>query len=295
MTDKHLDPAVRHEFVLLFDVTDGNPNGDPDAANQPRLDPETGHGLVTDVAIKRKIRNYVATARDDATHKIFIEAGVPLNAQMQRAYTELGLNKGTKAAKDKKKETEDNRKLAQAWMCRNFFDVRLFGAVMSTGDNDAGKVQGPVQLAFARSIDPIVPTEHAITRVTPTREGDTKETEMGSKWTVPYGLYRMHGFVSAHLAERTGVSSDDLALFYEALGAMFDLDRSAARGEMATRALHVFSHSSKLGNAPAHLLLGRIGVRRKDPSVPARSFDAYELTVPDPQELPEGVTHTQLV
>jgi CRISPR-associated protein Csd2 len=278
--------------VFLFDVTDGNPNGDPDAANQPRVDPETGHGLVTDVALKRKIRNYVGLARpDDAAYKVFVEAGVALNSHMRRAYTDLGLDSGKKKGGRK----PDDVRQAQAWMCENFFDVRVFGAVMATGDFDAGKVQGPVQLTFARSIDPVVPFEHAITRVTPTREDDTKETEMGSKWTVAYGLYRCHGFLSAHLAERTGVTGEDLALLYDALGTMFDHDRSAARGEMATRALHVFTHSSRLGNAPAHTLLETVRVARAHHDRPARNYADYTISIPDQSSLPSGITLTTLM
>ncbi len=291
MTDQHFDPTVRHEIVLLFDVRDGNPNGDPDAANQPRLDPETGQGLVTDVCIKRKIRNYVdAKCGDSATTKIFVQAGVALNSQLQRAYTALGLE----ASKGKgKTNRQDSERQAQTWMCQNFYDVRMFGAVMSTGDSGAGKVQGPAQLTFARSIDRIVPTEHGITRVAPTREGDDKETEMGSKWTVPYGLYRMHGFFSAHLAEKTGVSTDDLALLYEAVQSMFDLDRSAARGEMAVRGLHVFSHSSKLGDMPGHRVLDSVRVQRTTDDEP-RSFDAYDVTIAH-DTLAASVTHVALV
>lgn len=291
MSDRHLDPTVRQEFVFLFDVTDGNPNGDPDAANQPRVDPETGHGLVTDVALKRKIRNYIGLARpDDPACKVFVEAGVALNSHMRRAYEVLDLGSGKKKGGRK----PDDVREAQAWMCENFFDVRVFGAVMSTGDFDAGKVQGPVQLTFARSIDPVVPFEHAITRVTPTREIDTKETEMGSKWTVAYGLYRCHGFFSAHLAERTGVTSEDLALLYDALGTMFDHDRSAARGQMATRALHVFTHSSRLGNAPAHTLLEAVRVVRVGDDRPARSYADYTISIPDQSSLPAGITLTTL-
>ena len=285
----HLDPNVRHDLVLLFDVRDGNPNGDPDAANQPRIDPETGEGLVTDVCIKRKIRNYV-DARDGQSerNKIFVQAGVPLNTTLERAYTELGLE-GKKA----KGKSAENVRLAQEWMCANFFDVRMFGAVLSTGDHEAGKVQGPLQLTFGRSIDQVMPADNTITRVVATRAADEKDTEMGGKWTVPYGLYRMHGFFSAHFAERTGVTTDDLALFFDALQGMFDLDRSAARGEMALRGLQVFSHSSKLGDAPAHTLTERVLVTRRDASRPARAFADYEVSVPS--ELPTGVTLTALV
>ncbi len=287
--DNHLNPSVRHDIVMFFDVRDGNPNGDPDAANQPRFDPETGHGLVTDVCIKRKIRNYVdALDGEGARNKIFIQAGKPLNATLERAYTTQGLE-----GKKEKGKSADNVRLAQAWMCENFFDVRMFGAVLSTGDHQAGKVQGPVQFTFARSVDPVMPADNTITRVVATRVGDDKETEMGGKWTVPYGLYRMHGFFSAHFAERTGVSVEDLEMLYAALCGMFDLDRSAARGEMALRGLYVLSHESKLGEAPAHSLTEQIVVRRKNDASPARKFSDYEVRTPS--ELPAGVSMTAVV
>lgn len=284
-----LDPAVRHDLVLLFDVADGNPNGDPDAANQPRIDPETGHGLVTDVCIKRKIRNYVdARCGLEEGTKIFVQAGEALNSKLARAYKHLGFDgKGAKKGVDR--ETVQQ---AQAWMCANFYDVRMFGAVLSVGDHPAGKVQGPLQLTFGRSVDPIVSLDVAITRVTKTREDDS--TEMGSKWNVPYGLYRMHAFYSAHLAERTGASADDLALFLAAVQGMFDLDRSAARGLMSLRGLYVFSHASKLGEAPSHRLFEQVTVVGRDGVATPRSFDDYEVQV-DEAGLPDGVTFARVV
>src|SRR5690606_22853189 len=224
MTTAHLDPTRRHDAVLLFDVVDGNPNGDPDAGNQPRTDDETGQGLVTDVAIKRKIRDTVPLLRgDDPRYGIFVEAGHALNTRIEEA---LAANPG-------------NVSDAQRWLCEHYFDVRMFGAVLSTGTTKggAGQVRGPLQLTFARSIDPIMPTDHAITRVTQTRQADIdrgESTEMGSKWTVPYGLYRAHVFFSAPRAERTGVTSGDLETLWQAMSVMFDHDRSATRGEMKT-------------------------------------------------------------
>jgi len=282
----------RHEFVYLFDVTNGNPNGDPDAANLPRLDPETNCGLVTDVCLKRKIRNYVALEKTatggavEAGYAIYMQEKAVLNSQHKMAYEALGIKQ------EAKKLPKDEQKAGEltAWMCTNFFDVRTFGAVMTTEVN-AGQVRGPVQLAFASSVEPIVPMEISITRMAVTNERDQeKERTMGRKHIVPYGLYRAHGFISAKLAERTGFSDEDLQLLWRALVNMFEHDRSAARGEMAARKLFVFEHENAMGNAPAHILFDKISVRRNDPDsdAPARSFTDYAVTVD--QNLPAGVT-----
>lgn len=290
-------PAITHryDFVLLFDVKDGNPNGDPDAGNMPRIDPETGQGLVTDVCLKRKVRNYVLLARSGKSpFDIFVKEKAVLNQVMEEAYKSLGidLTKETENGKKRKEKGKaegsevDKGRLA---MCERYYDVRTFGAVMSTGPN-AGQVRGPVQLTFARSVDPILSLEHSITRVAVATEEEAEKQggdnrTMGRKATVPYALYRAHGFVSAALAEHvpgrraqgTGFSTDDLELLWQALEAMFEHDRSAARGMMATRALVIFEHDDKLGNAPAHKLFERVKVvssRR-----PARGFDDYEVTL----------------
>ena len=275
----------RYEFVLLYDVENGNPNGDPDAGNMPRIDPETGYGLVTDVCLKRKIRNYVEIVKGDAEgYRIYIKEGVPLNTNHEKAYTAVGLEPGKKASPD-----GVNR--ARAWMCQNFYDIRTFGAVLTVGDN-CGQVRGPVQINFSRSIDPIVQQEVTITRLTVTREEEAeKERTIGRKHIVPYALYRAEGYISAKLAndptKGTGFSEDDLALLWEALINMFEHDRSAARGKMATRKLFVFKHESDLGNAPAHKLFELIQVRRKSDANPPRSFNDYEVVVND--KLPKGV------
>lgn len=289
----------RYDFVLLFDVVDGNPNGDPDAGNLPRLDAETGRGLVTDVCLKRKVRNFVELVRgQNPQYQIFVRERSVLNQQIERAYVSSTEVQSAVEAwhawqKDKKKNPKPDRHfedLARDWMCANFFDVRTFGAVMSTGDEDsdsklkrtAGQVRGPVQLTFARSVDPIVAQEHSITRMAVTNERDLeKERTMGRKHTVPYGLYVAHGFVSAFLAEQTGFSDADLDLLWQALTDMFEHDRSAARGQMSTRGLYVFQHQSKLGNAPAHALFDRLTVRRKaDVAVP-REYSDYEVLFDD--------------
>lgn len=271
----------RYEFVLLFDVENGNPNGDPDAGNMPRIDPETSMGLVTDVCLKRKVRNYVELVKGDTEgFEIYVKEGKVLNAQHRRAYDAQGIE-----PKEKKLANEEITR----FMCRNFYDIRTFGAVMTT-DVNCGQVRGPVQLNFARSIDPIVQQEVTITRVAVTNEKDAekKEREMGRKHIVPYALYRVEGYVSAPLAERTGFSDEDLELFWEALINMFDHDHSAARGKMSTCKLFIFEHQSRLGNAPAHRLFDCIKVARKDPDSPARSFDDYEVTV-DRTSIPDGV------
>ena len=277
----------RYDFVLLFDVKDGNPNGDPDAGNMPRVDAETGHGLVTDVALKRKVRNYVGLVKDCAKpHDIYIKEKGVLERTHRAAYEAIGatgeladeVGKDDKK-KAKRKGSEDSVRKARDWICKNFFDVRTFGAVMSTGVN-CGQVRGPVQLTFARSIDPIVASEHSITRmaVATEKEADAQDGDnrtMGRKHTVPYGLYRAHGFVSAFLAKQTGFGADDLELFFKAIEDMFEHDRSAARGQMATRGLYVFKHESELGNAHAHSLFDRLTVMPNDAAMPARDFGAY--------------------
>lgn len=277
----------RYDFVLLFDVKDGNPNGDPDAGNLPRLDAETGRGLVTDVCLKRKIRNFVAmtnTADQDEDgnypalpegkrNEIYVREKAVLNRQHQRAYAKYQL---TPVEKKLPKDLQKAREVIGS-MCANFFDIRAFGAVMTTEIN-CGQVRGPIQMTFARSVQPVVTSEHSITRMAVTNEKDLeKERTMGRKFTVPYGLYRSHGFISAHLAAQTKFDEDDLELFFQSLGQMFEHDRSAARGEMTTRGLYIFKHASELGNAPAHALFDRLEVKPKAPGEVARGFDAYEV------------------
>lgn len=285
----------RYEFVLLFDVKDGNPNGDPDAGNLPRIDPETGQGLVTDVCLKRKVRNFIQLTQTERQFNVFIRERIPLNPLIAEACEECGKdpyrkkNGGWDTTKAKTRPREEIEEI-QGWLCNNYYDVRAFGAVMSTGPN-AGQIRGPVQLAFARSIERIFSSEHTITRIT---DVDKEEGEMGRKFTVPYGLYRAHGFISAPLAGQTGFSEKDLELFWEALEKMFDHDRSAARGEMASRKLFIFEHESALGNAPAHKLFDLIQVKRKDESKPVRVFTDYEVTV-DQDNLPSGVNMIERV
>ena len=315
-TDKSL--AHRYDFVLVFDVKDGNPNGDPDAGNMPRLDAESGHGLVTDVSLKRKVRNFVGLVKEqderapvdgEKRFEIYVREKAILNHQHQRAYSALNLDaapeeqapeateniatdaKKKKPAKDKRKGSADDVSQARQWMCQNFFDVRTFGAVMSTGTN-CGQVRGPVQLTFARSVEPIVALEHSITRMAVATEGEAEKQQgdnrtMGRKHTVPYGVYVAHGFVSSFLAKQTGFGEDDLELVFQALSQMFEHDRSAARGEMSTRGLYVFKHDSELGNAPAHALFDRLQVTPKEPGAVARSFDAYSVAF-DGQSLAVG-------
>ena len=310
--------AHRYDFVLIFDVKDGNPNGDPDAGNMPRLDAESGHGLVTDVSLKRKVRNFVGLVKDQAERvpepgekrfEIYVREKAILNQQHERAYSALNLapaqeekaqealelgaddGKKKKTAKDKRKGSADEVSLARQWMCQNFFDVRTFGAVMSTGIN-CGQVRGPVQLTFARSVEPIVALEHSITRMAVATEAEAEKQQgdnrtMGRKHTVPYGVYVAHGFVSSFLAKQTGFGADDLQLLWQALGQMFEHDRSAARGEMSTRGLYVFQHDSELGNAPAHALFERLQVQPQEAGAVARSFDAYAVTF-DGQSLAVG-------
>lgn len=282
----------RYDFVILFDVENGNPNGDPDAGNMPRIDPETGYGLVTDVCLKRKIRNYVETVKEnDENYRIYIKDTVPLNRSDADAIKALGISEDLKAAK--KSDPDIDRRLRN-YMCEHFYDIRTFGAVMTTfvkGALNCGQVRGPVQLSFARSVDTIIPQEVTITRVAITTEADAekKGTEMGRKYIVPYALYRAEGYVSANLARKTtGFSEDDLQLLWEAILNMFENDHSAARGKMAVRELIVFKHSSELGNAPAYKLFDAVTVQRKDPTTPARSYRDYTVTVSD--VLPEGVS-----
>ncbi len=282
----------RYDFVILFDVENGNPNGDPDAGNMPRIDPETGYGLVTDVCLKRKIRNYVEDAKEDAEgYRIYIKDQVPLQRSDGEALHYLGVDKDLKAAK-KEDPTLDVK--IRDFMCRNFYDIRTFGAVMTTfvkGNLNCGQVRGPVQLGFARSIDPILPQEITITRIAITTEADAekKGTEMGRKYIVPYGLYRAEGYVSANLARKvTGFSEEDLQLLWQAILNMFENDHSAARGKMAVRELIVFKHDSELGNAPSYRLFDAVHVQRAEGVAVARQYSDYVVTVEE--DLPAGVT-----
>ena len=299
----------RYDFVLIFDVKDGNPNGDPDAGNMPRLDAESGHGLVTDVSLKRKVRNFVGLVKEqdqrepaagEKRFEIYVREKAILNQQHQRAYAALKLDapaeetaesaaepvnadaKKKKPAKEKRKGSASDVSQARDWMCQNFFDIRTFGAVMSTGVN-CGQVRGPVQLTFARSVEPIVSLEHSITRMAVATEAEAEKQQgdnrtMGRKHTVPYGVYVAHGFVSSFLAKQTGFGDDDLELLFKALEQMFEHDRSAARGEMATRGLYVFKHDSELGNAPAHALFDRLKVTLVSKDAVARNFESYQVS-----------------
>lgn len=297
------DVERRHDFLILFDVSDGNPNGDPDAGNLPRVDPETMQGLVTDVALKRKVRDWVDALRGtEERFKIYVQnKGIALNDLHQRAYAARGLT--SKGSKQDRGDVDQ----AREWMCQNFFDVRTFGAVMTTGVN-AGQVRGPVQITFGRSVDRIAPLELSITRVAITRPEDVKivvaedgksstggkVTEMGRKAFVPYGLYRASGAVNPHFARQTGFDADDLSVLWQALTLMWDFDRSASRGVLSVRGLYVFSHENGLGNAPAHTLLDRVHVQRVDGERPPRAFSDYAVQVDD-ADLPEGITLTRLV
>jgi len=370
-TKLHCDPAKKHDFLIVFDVTDGNPNGDPDAGNLPRTDPETMEGLVTDVALKRKVRNFVGIAAEDQTvpgrFKIFVEHHGVLNDQIRRAYVDLGMDVGKRIEKPvtdskvienlqaikealpaafaftdvpensddqprlaysgeyseaefkehldglgdtvipktktllsslkkdsgKPDKNRDNVEKARGWMCENFYDIRMFGAVMSTGLN-AGQVRGPLQLTFSRSVDPIIPQDLAITRMAVTDERDRDKLQtIGRKTLIPYGLYVGKGFFSPHLAKQTGVTSEDLELFWDALVYMWDIDRSASRGMMAPRGIYIFTHDKKYGNAPVHELFERVSVLLKEEKSPRR-FSDYEVTVDD-GSLPDGVTLTKLI
>lgn len=294
------DVERRHDFVLLFDVTDGNPNGDPDAGNLPRVDPETMQGLVSDVAIKRKVRDWVDMAYGgEERFKIYVQNQEALITVHERAYADLKMK--STGTKQKKEEVEK----ARDWMCQNFYDVRMFGAVMSVGVN-CGQVRGAMQLTFARSIDEVVPLDLSITRIAITKPEDMqvvvsedgkeksgKQTEMGRKAIVPYGLYRAHGFFNPHFAAQTGVVDEDLVRFWDALQGMWDVDRSASRGMMACRGVYLFSHDSKLGKAHAHTLFDRIMVKKRDGVDAPRAFGDYVVDVDD-ADMPDGVTLTVL-
>lgn len=314
-TQAHLDPSKRHDFVYLFDVTDGNPNGDPDAGNLPRVDPETMQGVVTDVCIKRKIRNYVDIARgQEERNKIYVQYRGVLNEQHRRAFTALGLE--PKGSKESPEVIDKTRK----WMCENFYDIRTFGAVMTTGVN-CGQVRGPMQLTFARSVDPVIPLDVSITRVAITKAEDSvqvqkkggkaaakaeatteeegeevsgKQSEMGRKSLIPYGLYVGHGFFNPMLARASGFDADDLSLFWEAITMCWDIDRSASRGMIALRGLYVFTHDDPkgLGNAPTHKLFERI--KATAATLPVRQFDDYTIAIND-ADLPEGIQLTRLI
>ncbi len=288
----------RYEFVILFDVENGNPNGDPDAGNMPRIDPESGYGLVTDVCLKRKIRNYVETVKEDAAgYRIYIKDGVPLNRSDKEACAYVGVD-ADKLKEAKKQDDKLDEKLRD-FMCANFYDVRTFGAVMTTfmkGAMNCGQLRGPVQLGFSRSIDPVLPQEVTITRTAITTEADAekKGTEMGRKYIVPYALYRCEGYISANLARKTtGFSEEDLSLLWEAILNMFENDHAAGRGKMAVRELIVFKHDSELGNAPAHKLFDLIRVEKKDGVTAPRAYTDYTVTV-DEAALPQGVSCTRM-
>lgn len=289
----------RYEFTILFDVENGNPNGDPDAGNMPRVDPETGYGIVTDVCLKRKIRNYVETVCEDKTgYRIYVKEGVPLNRSDREAFTYVGVEENN--IKEKKKSDPELDIKIRDFMCANFFDIRTFGAVLTTfvkASLNCGQVRGPVQIGFARSIDPISTQEVTITRIAITKESDAEEktTEMGRKYVVPYALYRVDGYISANLARKvTGFSEEDLQLFWQAVINMFEHDHSAARGNMAVRELIVFKHTSELGNAPAYKLFERIVVERKAGVIAARKYKDYEVKV-DVVDLPEGVACDRMI
>ena len=289
----------RYDFVVLFEVQNGNPNGDPDAGNMPRIDLETNQGIVTDVCLKRKIRNYVETAKEgEEGYRIYIKERVPLNRSDAEAYEKLGIDK--KNIKDKKRENENLDLEIRDFMCQQFYDIRTFGAVMTTFVKDklnCGQVRGPVQLGFAKSVDPIISQEVTITRVAITTESDAegKSTEMGRKYIVPYGLYRVEGYVSANLARKvTGFDETDLELLWEAIINMFELDHSAARGNMSVRNLIVFKHDSELGNAPAFKLFEKVKVQRKDMTKSARCYEDYEVAI-DCENMPSGVECIQML
>ena len=290
----HTDPARRHDFVVLFDVQDGNPNGDPDAGNQPRVDPETMQGIVTDVALKRKVRDYVDLAGEgNPRNKIYVQREKYLTETRKRVFQDN--------SKAKNPETAD----AQKWMCQEFYDIRMFGAVMGMKEHGAGQVRGPLQITFSRSIDRVQPADFTITRVALENRKEKRAQHsddelaapthgtMGRKATVPYGLYRCYGFFNPHFAQKTGANSDDLAIFWEALLNMWDLDRSSSKGMMACKGLYIFSHESPLGNAPAHKLFEKIQVHLKDKESIPRQFDDYQIMV-DETNLPEGVTINKL-
>ena len=302
MTTNGLNAENRIDFVYFFDVKDGNPNGDPDAGNAPRTDPETGQGLVSDVALKRKVRDYVAAAKDGSEgYKIYVKLHSALHEQREQAYSALELADGKKG-----KEKAESIERARDWMCKNFFDIRAFGAVMSVTEFNAGQVRGPVQMTFARSLDPIAELEQAISRKAVEKEDAEKQLAkdgfitgtLGRKSIVPYGLYRAHAFYNPHFAKLpkgTGFGHEDLDLTVEALKMLFELDRSATRGEMSARALVAFQHSSSLGSAPAAALFERVKVSRRDASRPPREFSDYDRIAVDDQNLPTGVSVVHLL
>ena len=289
----------RIDFVYIFDVQDGNPNGDPDAGNLPRVDIETGRGLVTDVCLKRKIRNYIQVTKQGiegfdilVRSKEFSGVETFINGEIRKTYKSMGVNLKTKDVVKDNEQIESARKL----MCSKYFDIRTFGAVLSTGPN-AGQVRGAVQMTFARSVDPVFPLEHAITVCAARDENKPYDSQIGiqgRKYTIPYGLYVCHGFISANLAQQSGFSQEDLDLFFDALKNMFDVDRSAARGLMSAQKLIVFKHNSVLGNAPANKLFDLVRVERKDKSAPARSFADYEVTI-DKDNVPVGVNIEEMI
>lgn len=288
----------RYEFVILFDVENGNPNGDPDAGNMPRIDPETNLGIITDVCLKRKIRNYVETVKENAAgYRIYIKEGIPLNRSDSEAYTYIGVD--DKSIKEAKKKDDKIDAKIRDFMCSNFYDIRTFGAVMTTFVKAAlncGQVRGPVQLGFARSVEPVIPQEITITRVAITTEADAekKGAEMGRKYIVPYGLYRCEGYISANLARKTtGFSEEDLSLLWEAILNMFEHDHSAARGNMAVRELIIFKHDSEFGSAPAHKLFETVSIKRKTGVEVPRSYADYEVKVNE-AAIPAGVALSRM-
>lgn len=291
-----MELSKRYDFILFFDVKDGNPNGDPDAGNLPRIDAETGNGIVTDVCLKRKVRNYIGLLKNEQPpYEIYVKEKAILNNQHARAYQALGVDLSKDEGKRKGGDKVDE---ARTWMCKNFYDIRTFGAVMSLGIN-CGQVRGPVQLTFARSVDQVISSEHSITRMAVSTEAEAEKQggdnrTMGRKFTVPYGLYRTHGFISAPLAKQTGFSQEDLELFWEALQNMFENDRSAARGLMSARRLIIFEHASLMGNASASELFDRVRTARKtDPNKPPRDFSDYAVSL-DGAELSQFKTVVQV-
>lgn len=288
----YIDPTKKHDFIMLYDVTDGNPNGDPDADNLPRTDAETQQGIVTDVCLKRKVRNYISLVANSQENperfKIYVEEAAVLNEMHERAYTQMGF---------KKEDSKDREKITQArdWMCANFYDVRMFGAVMTTGEHNAGQVRGPLQLMFSRSYDPVLPQSLAITRMAVTNVKDKdKQRTMARKTLISYGLYRTYGFYNPAFGIQTGVTEADLRLFWQALIQMWECDRSAARGLIAPRKLIIFSHENQLGNAPAHKLFDRLDVEKHPEVLVAREFSDYRVIL-DEEELPTGVSVTSLL
>ncbi len=286
----------RYEFAIIFDVENGNPNGDPDAGNMPRVDPETGYGIVTDVCLKRKIRNYIeAVKENEPGYGIYIKSGVSLQTSDNKAFEYLGVEE-SEVKKMKKDNPELDGKIRD-FMCENFFDIRTFGAVMTTfvkASLNCGQVRGPVQLSFARSVDPVFPQEITITRcaITTNADAEKKTNTMGNKFIVPYGLYVAEGYISANLARKvTGFSEEDLELLWNAIINMFEFDHAAARGKMAVRKLVIFKHDSELGNVPAYKLFDTIKIKRKDEIKVARNFNDYEITIED-SDIPKGVTCT---